>query len=257
MKQVFYRDRHKIKKLLPSVLVALSLLIISNTALAGYKPPSKPSRPKTATGSNSTRTDGCTGNAKTSLTALAPLAHVGQTISPQPTFAWFVPEAKSRDIEFSLYKYTANGKSKLLHRENLSSTPGIMKLSLIPEKASLSVGGNYWWQVALLCNPNRPSEDLLIRAKINVVVAPLSLKNALSGVKDSRKLADIYAENELWYDAFAKTLENKANEASTLSLLADLSKFEAEYASETAVKSIQRELQEQSVRLQQIVDAQN
>ena len=132
-----------------------------------------------------------------------------------------------------------------------------MKLSLTPEKASLSVGGNYWWQVALLCNPNRPSEDLLIRAKINVVTAPLSLKNALSGVKDSRKLAEIYAENELWYDAFAQTLESEANKTSRLSLLADLSKLEAKYANKTTLKSLQRELQEQSMRLQQIVNSQN
>lgn len=73
-------------KLLLSCTLILSL-ILTNTAIAEYTPPKNPSSPKTATGSNGTRTNECTGNGKTTLTALAPFAHVGQTVSVQPTFA--------------------------------------------------------------------------------------------------------------------------------------------------------------------------
>ncbi|MEC4819684.1 MAG: DUF928 domain-containing protein [Scytonema sp. PMC 1069.18] len=252
MRQVFSCNQHKIKNLLPSLALALSL-IITNTAFADYIPPSNPSRPRTATGSNSSRTDGCTGDSQTSLTALAPLAYLGRTVSLQPTFAWFVPNSPNRNVEFSLYEYTANGKSKVIYRTQIPSKAGIMSLSLPLDKASLSVGSQYLWQVALLCNPNHPSEDLLIRAEIEVVATPLNLKNALSKLKDPLKRSQIYAAKGLWYDALAETLNNSTNKTATLNLLTKLSKFEAEEAKKTTEESRQKELQEQSVKLQKIV----
>lgn len=255
MNQEFSRNKYKIKHLLP-ILVLASSLVITNIAFAGYKPPSKPSRPKTVTGSNSTRTNGCTGDAQTSLTPLAPLAYAGQTISLQPTFAWFVPNAPNREVEFSLYEYNANGKSKLLYRtKRKSESNNIMSLSLPSEKVSLSVGGKYLWQIALLCNPNHPSEDLLVHAWIEVVATPLDLKSILSRTKDPLKRADIYAVRGLWYDALAETLSNPGNKVSTLNLLTELSKFEAEDASKITAKSKQKELQKQSMQLQKIVNA--
>ncbi len=253
--KTFSPNKYKLRNLLPSFALALFLLL-TTTALAAYKPPANPSRPRTATGSNSSRNNGCTGNAQTSLTALAPLAYVGQTVSPQPTFAWFVPDAQNRNIEFSLYEYTGNGKSKLLHRIQQPSTSSrIMKLLLPGEKASLAVGNKYWWQVALLCNPNHPSEDLLVKAEIEVVATPIDLKNALSQTKEPLKRADLYAEKGLWYDALAETLDNPANKASTLKLLEELSKFETEYASKTTNSEFQKDLQQQALRLQKIVSA--
>jgi hypothetical protein len=253
MKKTFSPNKYKISKLIPSLALTLSLLF-ATTAIAAYKPPANPSRPKTATGSNSSRSNGCTGNAKTSLTALAPIAYVGQTVSLQPTFAWFVPEAQNRDIEFSLYEYTTNGKSKLLHRVQQQSTAGIMKVSLPAEKGSLSVGNRYWWQVALLCNPKHPSEDLLVKAEIEVVAAPSDLKNALSSIKEPLKRANLYAEKGFWYDALTETLNNPANNIEGFKLLEELHKSEIEAANKINDPQSQKNVQQQAQRLAIILD---
>lgn len=217
-------------------ILAFSLLV-STTTFAAYKPPTNPSRPKSPTGSNSTRTNGCIGRAQTTLTALAPLSHFGQTVSSQPTFAWFVPDAEPHEMEFSLYEYGVSGKGKLIKKIQLQSSSGIMKLSLAKEKFSLSVGQKYLWQIALLCNPNYPSEDLVAKAVIEVVPKLPHLADALLQTKEIVKQADIYAEAGLWYDALSLALQDPQNKAFSLNLLTQLSNLEAE---QTNTKDVQQ-----------------
>ncbi|MBD2491233.1 DUF928 domain-containing protein [Aulosira sp. FACHB-615] len=239
-------------KLLLSCSLVLSLILTANTAIATYKPPERPSRPKTATGSNSSRTNECSGSPNISLTALAPFSHVGQTASLQPTFAWFAPNAQGREIEFSLYEYV-DGKVKLIYKTQTQSSPGIIKFSLADKKISLTVGNKYLWQVALLCNPNHPSEDLLVRAEVEVVEMPISFKNALLRTKEIPQRSKLYAEQGLWYDALAETLMNSVNKASTLNLLLELSKLELEETNKITEPTRKKDLEQQASRLQQVV----
>jgi hypothetical protein len=227
-------------------------LILTNTAFAAYKPPSKPSSPKVPTGSNGSRTNGCTGNAKTSLTTLTPQSHIGQTLSSHPIFAWFVPDSESHEIEFSLYEYDANGKSQRIQSTKLQSRSGVMTFTLPKETLGLSVGKTYFWQVALLCNPNHPSEDLLVKTEIQFVSIPSSLKNSLARIKEPQKRADLYAEAGFWYDALAEVIEEPKNQAYVLNLLEDLRKIEVEVAKNAAGRR-QKYLQEYALQLEQII----
>ncbi|MEH2198243.1 DUF928 domain-containing protein [Nostoc sp.] len=247
-KNLYTSQQYLTSKLLVSCTFILSLILTVGTAIADYKPPPNPSSPRSPTGSNSSRTNECTGNNKTILTALAPVSHVGQTVSLQPTFAWFVPNSPSRKIEFTLYQYT-NSEAKLFYTKHLQSSSGIMQLSLTDEKTSLSVGGQYLWQVALLCNLNHPSEDLITGAEIKVVEISPSLKNGLSRTKELLNRSEFYAENGLWYDALAES----PNKASTLKLLQELSKSELKEMSQTSELARKKNLQQQALRLQQIV----
>ncbi|MDF5714505.1 MAG: DUF928 domain-containing protein [Rhizonema sp. NSF051] len=215
------------QRLFISCILAFSLLV-STTTFAAYRPPTNPSRPKSPTGSNSTRTNGCIGTAQTTLTALAPLGHFGQTVSSQPTFVWFMPNAEPHEMEFSLYEYDVSGKGKRIIKIPLQSSSGIMKLSLSKEKISLSTGQKYLWQIALLCNKNHPAEDLVAKAVIEVVPKPPHLADALSRTKEIVKQADLYAEAGLWYDALSLALQNPQNKAFSLNLLTQLSNLEAE-----------------------------
>ncbi|MEH2193595.1 MAG: DUF928 domain-containing protein [Nostoc sp.] len=229
-------------------------LTLATTAIATYKSPPNPSSPRTPTGSNSSRTNECTGNEKTSLTVLAPFAYVGQTVSLQPTFAWFVPNSQSRDIEFSLYKYV-NGKPHQIGKIPMQSSPGIMTFSLADKQISLAVGQRYLWQVALLCNPNHPSEDLIASAEIEVVAISPKLKNQISQTKEFWKRSDLYAEQGLWYDALTETLNNPQNKASILNLLAELSQLEKEASGKVTEPNHKQDLDQQVLRLQQIINA--
>ena len=233
------------QRLLLSCILTLCLAF-TTTTLAAYKPPANPSRPKGPIGSNSTRTNGCIGTAQTTLTALAPLSHFGQTVYSQPTFAWFVPDTEPRVMEFSLYEYNTSSKGKLIKRIQLQSSSGIMKLSLVQEKFSLSVGQKYLWQIALLCNPNHPSEDLVAEAVIEVVAMSPRLTNELSQTKEIVKQADLYAERGFWYDALSLALKDPKNKAFSLKLLAQLSKLEAEQTST-------KDLQQHALQIQQII----
>lgn len=248
-------QQHITSKLLFSCTFIL-YLTLTNTAIATYKPPENPSSPKTATGSNGSRGNGCQGDAKTSLITLAPLAYVGQTVSLQPTFTWFVPDSQSRKIEFSIYQYV-NGKLEPVDTILMQSSPGIMTFSLEKTKTSLSVGEKYLWQVALLCNPNHPSEDLIARAEIEVVTIPPSLKNAISRTKEVVKRSDLYAENGIWYDALAESLNDSTNKTSTLKLLEELRNVEIEKVSKISEPARQKSLQKQILRLQKIIDVEH
>lgn len=252
-KHLYTPQKHLISKLLLNCIFALSLILTTNTVIAAYKPPETPSRPKTTTGSNSSRTNECADNSKISLTALAPFSHVGQTVSVQPTFAWFAPNAKGREIEFSLYEYI-NGKVKLIHKTQMQSSPGIMKFSLADQKISLTVGNKYLWQVALLCNPNHPSEDLLVRAEIEVVAMPITLNNMLLKTKELSQRSKLYAEAGFWYDALAETLSDFTNKELRLNLLAELSTLELEETNKITEPTRKKDLEQQALRLQKIVN---
>lgn len=233
-------------RLVTSCVLSLSMAV-TPPALAEYKPPPDQRPPSGYTTSTGPR-GGCEGSGGTSLTVLAPQKHVGQTASVHPTFAWFVPDSKPLPMEFALYKYGPDSRPKLAHKLELKSSPGIMKLSFPKDKPALAVGQRYLWQVAILCDPNHPSSDLVAKAEIEVVEMPPTLKRALSTRMDRHEIIDLYAKAGLWYDALSEALETAENSrlgevASTL--LEDLAKLEEPEATQVGSR--------QSANLRQIV----
>ncbi|QLE55093.1 DUF928 domain-containing protein [Nostoc sp. TCL26-01] len=252
MSQNFFTLRQYLTSKLLFSCTLILYLILTTTAIAKYTPPKNPSNPTTPTGSNGSRGNGCQGDAKTSLTALAPLTYIGQTVSLQPTFVWFVPDSQSRKIEFTIYKYV-NGKFEKIDTILMQSSPGIMTYSLANTKTSLSVGEKYLWQVALLCNLNHPSKNLIARAEIEVVTIAPSLKNALARTKEFLQRSDLYAEKGLWYDAMAEILNNSVNKASIFQLLVELKNLELDEISKISEPARKKSLQQQVLRLQEII----
>jgi hypothetical protein len=150
---------------------------------------------------------------------------VGQTISTHPTFAWFVPNAQPLPLEFYLYEYGENGSRQVLYQAEMDSVAGMMFLALPEEQPALQVGQTYRWQVVLLCNPNRPSSALVAGADLKVVDAPAPLAAALTATDDRIDRVDLYAEQGLWYDAFAAALTTYPA-SRPLRLLEDLARLE-------------------------------
>ena len=217
------------------VSCALSLLLVASPVMAKFYPDdSKPSGRTTSTGprdynpppdqpvpigsttSTGTRGGGkCESSKGPALTVLAPQKQVGLTASTHPTFAWFVPDAKPLPMEFSLYKYGPNKKIKPVQPLlKLTSSPGIMQLSLPEDGPGLTVGQRYLWQVAIFCNPNHPSTALVARAEIQAVDVSPTLAKTLSTTQAPLERANLYAKSSLWYDALREALGN--NEAPRL-----------------------------------------
>lgn len=184
-------------------LCVTSLVLASTTiALAEYKPPRNqrpPNRRTTITGSRGE----CGINTETSLKLLAPQKHVGQTASIRPTFAWFVADFNPLPMKFRLYEYDLNQEPQLLQEFSIQSQYGIMTLSLPEDKPALEIGKRYLWQVAILCDLEKPANDLVAMAEIDVIemlTPPLFIDNTSANV-------DVLAEAGLWYDALGEALQ--------------------------------------------------
>lgn len=187
----------------------LGFWLTTNTvALAEYEPPPDQKPPSGYTQSTGSR-GGCEVNAEISLTTLAPHKHIGRTASRHPTFAWFVPDSKPYPLEFTLYKYVPNGNIQLAYKTGLKSSPGIMKLSLPSQNPGLSFGQRYIWQVALLCDPNHPSSDLVAGAEIEVVKMPPTQEKEIFGAGDRVGMIWLLAKAGLWYDCLGEALAAK------------------------------------------------
>lgn len=251
---------------LTSCLLCLSIGI-SHTALAEYKQPpnTKDDAPdsRTTTISGVRGTGGCSGKETTNLTALGPYSHIGATAATHPTFVWYVPDRDVYPVEFQIYEYEAasvDGKGELVFKTELESSSGIMSYTLPQEQEGLSQENKYVWQVAVVCNPNSPSESLVVSTQIVVVDTPADLISQINSANDPVAKADIYAEAGLWYDALAEvaTARDKpqAREymAQTLVQLAEMEQVKNADNIEDQTKAI-RTVERHKQQLEQIVEA--
>lgn len=217
-----------LNRCITSTLVTSCILISlsgARVALAEYKPPADQRPPGDYTSTTGSR-GGCAGGGAP-LKVLAPQKHVGQTTSTHPTFAWLIPDSISLPMEFTLYEYGSNLSLKVAQRVAMQSSAGIMKFSVPKAQPGLTVGKRYLWQVAILCNPNYPSGDLVAKAEIEVVEVPSALRRALATEAEHLKIAELYAKAGLWYDALGAALNSEVGSGEfTTTLLADLAKLE-------------------------------
>jgi hypothetical protein len=264
---------------------------MTNSALAEYKKPPTPTgndAPDAQTTSIAATRGVCNPASDNSeqktntatLTALAPYSHVGQSSATHPTFTWYIPDQESYPLEFWLYEFdpaSYDGKGKQVYQAKLSSSAGIMTLALPQQQASLSPGKTYIWQVAVICNPNSPSQSLVVNNRVKIVpVDPtittqlnnsqnsdypkgLASRRAPRTLTDRTKKADIYAEAGLWYDALAEVAtmpNNPQAQALTLKLISQLAATEQPDNSPSAGNDKETKLIEtHQQNLQRIVEA--
>lgn len=225
-------------------IFTLSLLLtVTPIALAKYKPPQDQRPPGGYTSTTGSR-GGCEDMGNTLLTVLAPQAHIGQTASSHPTFAWFVPNFSSLPMEFTLYTYDSSNVPKIAEKIKLQTSPGIMNLSLPKDKPGLTKGQKYLWQVAILCDLNHPSNDLVAKAEIKVVEMPKELTKKIPMVRDRLEMTKLFAEAGLWYDALAAAMMTGRRDLVD-NLLAELSELEQPEAAKSG--------SQQSEKLKQIL----
>lgn len=200
---------------------------VAQSAIAGYQPPKRSSAPKSAGTTTGTRR-GCASTTQASLTALAPQAHVGQSSHGHPTFVWFMPDEKSFSMEFELYEQTPSGRQNI-QRQQLSSQQGWATFGLPQTEAALSPDKDYFWQVIVYCNPNRPSSALVASANLQIQPLPNRLESLLSQAQTTTEQATLLAEGGFWYDAIALLSSASTPQAKQLrtSLVQDLAALEA------------------------------
>lgn len=205
------------KNLFTSIDIALSLLLLMPTTALGDANNNNSNDPPPQTTGTSGGSRGCETQSETSsssipaLILLAPSQIYGQTLATRPTFAWFISNSTSWQMEFRLYEYDPASKQSKLVKEikdkNFKSSPGIMMLSL--SSPELLVGQRYLWQVELVCDANRPSANPFATAAMKVVSVKADLEKQLSQSNDVLTKANLYNQADLWYNTLEIALTSK------------------------------------------------
>ncbi|NJL50978.1 MAG: DUF928 domain-containing protein [Hydrococcus sp. SU_1_0] len=162
----------------------------------GYVPPAKDQKQQEATASGSR---GCPGK-PVDITSLIPTSHTATTISAQPNFLFLVKSVPNLPVRFSLIEPRV---TEPLWKSNITvNRAGILSVS-IPPTVSLDVGKEYVWNLEVICNPSRPSENWYNRAVIKRVSLKPELAAKLDETNSETEKAVILANNGIWYDAIA------------------------------------------------------
>ncbi|MGF1480727.1 MAG: DUF928 domain-containing protein [Cyanophyceae cyanobacterium] len=172
---------------------------------ADIKPPIEPTR---AGGSR-----GCP-QAPVDLTLLAPAGEMASTISGYPTFYWYTSEPIALPVLFTLVEQ--GGKAALFEEYILHHRAGLNRFQLPSHTQALKIGKEYQWSVSLVCNPERPSANIVGRAWIQRVQTPdqLAADSAREGATsefDSGACVacQALASAGIWYDALAAFLSDQ------------------------------------------------
>ena len=165
---------------------------IEHETTKAYKP--QPGRRRTqARKPGGYRGDSCNLPSQDPITLLVPQDHIPLTTSERPTFFWNV-NTTSHPIRFTLYE---PGQPDPLYVQNITpTTPGIVALKLPSSANGLKIGKQYRWTVSVICNSQRPSENIYAKAWIERIDRSRSPSN-------SSGCLSYYARSGIWYDALS------------------------------------------------------
>ena len=151
------------------------------------------------------------------LTALSPGSHLGLTQSDRPKFLVYLPQTVAQTMEFSLFDEQMNG----VYQMNLpvSNRTGLVSIELPENAPSLVKDKPYYWTVALVCNPNERTEDMVVGGWIERAELNDSLKQELAKARGVER-ASLYAKRGFWYDALNTLVEMRQAEPGNLAIAA-------------------------------------
>jgi hypothetical protein len=140
---------------------------------------------------------------KKMLTALVPASGGGETISAYPTFFWYQPETSAKSVEFVLRD--SRGQEVYSTQYAIAGKKGIMSLELpaFATMSPLAVDQEYYWQLALICDPFDRSADYLVEGWLQRVEANPLLATHTKMANHQDRVA-IYANERLWYETLSE-----------------------------------------------------
>lgn len=134
------------------------------------------------------------------LTALTPVTNWGKTVSPTPTFWFYVPyspdEAHSGEFVLQDEKYNDVYRTRF----TLPPTPGFVSLTIPSTQATLETDKWYFWSFKLYCGEKPSSTPIFVEGWVQRVALTPELETQLKAA--TRDYA-VYSANGIWYDAVA------------------------------------------------------
>jgi hypothetical protein len=158
--------------------------------------------------------------------ALVPASGVGQTVAEYPTVFWYTPQTSAVQVEFVLrdannqevysteYALAKSGVGERSSAQafgegvSVASVPGIMRLPLpaFANFSPLEIGQDYYWDLALICNPIDRSGDIVVTGGIKRVQPDPTLALRVQQATPQERVA-LYADARLWYETLTTLVD--------------------------------------------------
>lgn len=182
----------------------------------GFKPPARglPGRREGA------GTRGPVTVCKEPLMALMPDTNLGQTLSPYPSFFFYIPATAPQTVQFELLG--ENDQSIYKTTFNTAGKPGVISIRL-PDTAGLpplEVGKDYRWEFSISCNADIPEDDQLVEGWVQRVAPNPALAGNLQK-SSPRDRAALYASAGLWQDTLSALASARRADPGNSALAAD------------------------------------
>jgi len=159
------------------------------------------------------------------LTAIMPQTNLGLTTAVYPRFFWYSPRTRAKFAQFTLYEVdeaTMENKISIYTSTfRISGTSGIASLPL-PNTTflpPLTVGKDYHWSLALICNPDNREQNITVDGWVQRIAPAAAFTNQLGATK-SQDLPTLYANNGLWFDTVTTLAEQRCANPNDTSLAA-------------------------------------
>jgi hypothetical protein len=144
---------------------------------------------------------GCDRAFNNELTLLAPSDHMALTTQAHPTFFFHLSNTPEQAVRFTLVEPEV--AEPILEKTIPVAESGVIEVTLPSQSPNLEVGKNYRWSVSLVCNPQRPSQNVFAFAWIERIAVPSELSKELAQAPNYSALT--YAQAGIWYDALANS----------------------------------------------------
>lgn len=161
--------------------------------------------------------------------ALIPDKNPGLTVSEYPTFLFYLPplqpEPNNTPQKHKAEFILLDDKEEEIYKTQflLSGKSGVISISL-PKYTTLpplEIGKNYSWSFAI-CPKENPL--MVVNGKIQRVELSANINNQLKFAKE-RDRANIYKQNNIWYDALATLANLRLSNPNDSSLKTEWEKF--------------------------------
>ena len=152
------------------------------------------------------------------LTALVPTRKTSagnvkkdSTLAEQPTFWLYVPYALTERVQGILQLLEKDSAGRMAYQTVATvtgTTPGVVGVRL-PLGKRLAENQQYKWRFVILCDPNDPTANPSTTAIVSRLPRNSTLEKKLQAAKTPVEKAEIYAQNEIWYEALTTLAEQR------------------------------------------------
>jgi hypothetical protein len=135
--------------------------------------------------------------------ALAPRDQIGWTDRDHPRFWVYLPPHEATRLEFSLYDRNHSGIYQVMLP--VAAGSGMQPIDLPIDAPALDPQVTYQWTVALVCNPERRTQDWVMGGWIQRQPIGLALASQLAQTQGVERIQR-YAQGGFWYEALDQML---------------------------------------------------